>query len=185
MARSKMLRHVNGSDGGQLGTAEEERIRAENAYVHPVVDCPSLLELELREALESQIPKRYFRDSRTARALNPVGKGKNQRAKAQEHHRNDQEAAAHTYLVGDQPFQEPDYGKEWDRSYNAIPYPEARPVEPAANEESAYLGTGIGYLYDMTWESADGEWIKARWHAIDMVGWTLTRKGAEVRSVRK
>lgn len=74
-------------------------------------------------------------------------------------------------LTAEQGHTKPSYGKEWDRDYNAVPYPEARPLDPLF-----YEGTGIGYLYGI---------IGTEQHAWQMAGWNLVRTNAEVRKRRK
>lgn len=73
---------------------------------------------------------------------------------------------------GDEPAQaKPPWGKIWDRDYNPMPYPEARPVDPMF-----YEGTGIGHLYGIDLSSQ---------MAWTLAGWNLVRTGSEQRKRRK
>lgn len=65
----------------------------------------------------------------------------------------------------------PPYGKVWDRDYNPIPYPEARPDDP-----EFFMGTGIGLLYGI---------IGCDEHAWQLAGWNIVRTGSEQRKRRK
>lgn len=77
--------------------------------------------------------------------------------------------AWHFRLTGDpEGSVKPPYGKEWDREYNPVPYPEAKP------DPEEYMGTGIAAIYG--WESEE------YWQ---LAGWNITNKNAEVRKRRK
>lgn len=62
----------------------------------------------------------------------------------------------------------PPYGKEYDRDYNPIPYPEAKP------DIEEYMHTGIGAVY--------GYPSSEYWQ---LAGWNIVRTNAEVRKRRK
>lgn len=68
----------------------------------------------------------------------------------------------------------PPYGKRWDRDYNPMPYPEAKPR--GEHRIDMFMGTGIGAIYRIV----GGEHLL--WQ---LAGWNLTNKGAEVRRRRK
>lgn len=64
----------------------------------------------------------------------------------------------------------PPYGKEWNRDYNPMPYPEAA-VDPYV-----YMGTGIGCLYRLEGSNE---------HLWQLAGWNIVRTHAEVRARKK
>lgn len=88
--------------------------------------------------------------------------------------RENQRQAAEIFLVrghGSPLAADPPYGKEWNREYNAQPYPEA------VVEDEMYDGTGIGFLYGM--DSSISDRLRNR-YTLEMAGWILVRTGAEV-----
>jgi len=68
----------------------------------------------------------------------------------------------------------PPYGRKWNRDYNPLPYPEAKPR--GEHRIDMFMGTGIGTIYRMM-DSQHLLW--------QLAGWNLTMKGAEVRQRRK
>jgi hypothetical protein len=88
--------------------------------------------------------------------------------------RDDQVESAALWLATGKGFHgvDPPYGKEFDRTYNPSPYPEAAP------DPETYEGTGIGFLYGLD-STVDGRRLK--FWAVQLAGWILTRDGVEVR----
>jgi hypothetical protein len=68
----------------------------------------------------------------------------------------------------------PAYGKKWNRDYNPLPYPEAKPR--GEDRIEMFVGTGIGTIYGFI-DSGQDLW--------QLAGWTLTHRGPEVRRRRK
>lgn len=84
---------------------------------------------------------------------------------------NQKDGAWRFLTTGESGANKPSYGREWDRDYNPIPYPEARP-----EDFEAYMGTGVGLLYGI---------IECEEHAWQMAGWNLVRTGSETRKRKK
>lgn len=93
--------------------------------------------------------------------------------------REKQKWAAYVFLTEGQEAVEklrikPPYGKKWNRDYNPLPYPEAKPR--GEHRIDMFMGTGVGAIYRMM-DSEHLLWTLA--------GWTLTMKSPEVRKRRK
>lgn len=120
----------------------------------------------------------------TMQELNPVGKGKAERAEAVESRRAEQRAAALQFLAEGDPVQwvSPPYGKTWNREYNPQPYPESVP------DLETYNGTGVGFLYGYygaDTPTEDALPFGATDFAWTLAGWQLVRTGAEVRGRKR
>lgn len=81
------------------------------------------------------------------------------------------DSANYWLFTGEQSAVKPSYGKEWNRDYNPMPYPEAKP-----EDVDLYLDTGIAALYG--WEGGEE-------HVWQLAGWNLVRTGGENRKRRK
>lgn len=115
--------------------------------------------------------RRNKTESAIHRQLNPraLQKSRKQHAEDMAARRLYQDAGAYHFLTtgNNNKGGKPPWGKEWDRDYNPVPYPEARP-----EDLEFYQGTGIGYLYNV---------IGCEHHAWQMAGWNLVRTGSEHR----
>lgn len=119
------------------------------------------------------LAERVIYDELTPPAIDEQLRAKLDRAQEYLMRRNRQfDAAMHFLFTGEIPKgTRPVYGDTWDRDYNAVPYPEAKPRDLAFYED-----TGIGYLY--------GAQFTDRF-AWELAGWTLVRTGGEARKRRK
>jgi hypothetical protein len=68
----------------------------------------------------------------------------------------------------------PPWGRKWNRDYNPLPYPEAKPR--GMHRIEMFMGTGVGGIYGIM-DSQDLLWTLA--------GWNLTSREPEVRRRRK
>ncbi len=113
-------------------------------WVSPTVRADGLEMAEIRDQVEAHPfrVRRWVYCRRFARAINPVGMNVEERKDAAAEKRELQRDSARAFLVGEESFEPPPYGKDWGRCYNPYPYPEAVP-----KDLEMYAGTPIGFFY--------------------------------------
>lgn len=123
---------------------------------------------------------RFITNHHAMKQLHPIGPNRAMLDAEKELRREQQRRSAYEFLVTGDPEGtgvEPPYGKEWDREYNPMPYPEAEPFR------EDYEGSGIAALYGFfySYEVEDTGDDSIRWAFLEMAGWPIVRTGSEVR----